>query len=236
MRVLDLGFANWQLRGTMQCPHCSVAFHDDAKKSVLTTSAQTRIRISDRTCPSCREVVVELYVEKHARNIGFQQKEQYFAFPKGVARAPLPSEVAVGYAEEYREAAACLGTSSRASAALSRRLLQRVLREKGGFKDKDLSTEIQLAIDSKALPEYIADALDAVRDQGAFARHPHKSTNAAAIAEVEAGEAEWSLTVLEVLFDFYFVQPAQLKKKQSALHAKLKDSGKPSVRKELHRG
>lgn len=48
--------------------------------------------------------------------------------------------------------------------------------------------------------------------------------------EVEPGEAEWTLDVLESLFDFYFVQPERLKMKKKALDKKLKDSGKPKMK------
>jgi uncharacterized protein Smg (DUF494 family) len=47
---------------------------------------------------------------------------------------------------------------------------------------------------------------------------------------VETGEAEWNLDVLESLFDFYFVQPANLKKKKDALNLKLKEAGKPPMK------
>jgi hypothetical protein len=41
---------------------------------------------------------------------------------------------------------------------------------------------------------------------------------------VEPGEAEWTLDVLEILFDFYFVQPARLKAKRDALNKKLAEA------------
>jgi hypothetical protein len=37
-----------------------------------------------------------------------------------------------------------------------------------------------------------------------------------AIIDVETGEAEWNLDVLELLFDFYFVQPAVAAKREAA--------------------
>jgi hypothetical protein len=47
---------------------------------------------------------------------------------------------------------------------------------------------------------------------------------------VEPGEAEWNLDVIESLFDFYFTQPALLKKKRDALNTKLKAAGKPEMK------
>ena len=95
---------------------------------------------------------------------------------------------------------------------------------------KDLAGQIQEVLDSKQLPSHLADALDAVRNVGNFAAHPIKSKSTGEIVDVEIGEAEWCLDVLEDLFDFYFVQPEKLKKKKAALNKKLKESGKPPMK------
>lgn len=63
---------------------------------------------------------------------------------------------------------------------------------------------------------------------GNFAAHPEKSQSTGQIVPVEPREAESNLAVLEALFDFYYVQPAQLAKKKTQLDAKLKDAGKNS--------
>jgi hypothetical protein len=72
--------------------------------------------------------------------------------------------------------------------------------------------------------------LDAVRNIGNFAAHPIKSKASSELIDAELGEAEWNLDVLESLFEFYFTQPAVLKKKQDALNAKLKEAGKPEMK------
>ena len=52
----------------------------------------------------------------------------------------------------------------------------------------------------------------------------------AEVVEVEPGEAEWNLDVLEGLFDFCFVQPTLMKKKREALNNKLAKAGKPPMK------
>jgi hypothetical protein len=123
-----------------------------------------------------------------------------------------------------------LPDSPKASAALSRRCLQHILRENAGVKDGNLAREIQQVLDSKQLPTHLAENLDAVRNIGNFAAHPQKSTNTGEIQPVEVGEADWSLDVIEQLFDFYFVQPARSKLKRAALDAKLQAAGKPPMK------
>jgi hypothetical protein len=123
-----------------------------------------------------------------------------------------------------------LPDSSKASAALSRRCLQNLLREAAKVKPGNLADEIQQVIDGKSLPSQLAEAIDAVRNIGNFAAHPLKSQSTGEILPVEPEEAEWNLDVLESLFDFYFVQPAILAKKCDALNIKLSDAGKKPMK------
>lgn len=151
-------------------------------------------------------------------------------WPKGTARASVPSEVPADIVEDYREACLVLGDSPKASAALSRRCLQILLRGAAGVIQGDLSSEIQQVIDGGKLPTWIAENIDTIRNIGNFAAHPNKSTSTGEIVPVEPGEAEWNLDVLESLFDFYFVQPAHAKAKRDALNKKLADAGKPPLK------
>jgi hypothetical protein len=79
---------------------------------------------------------------------------------------------------------------------------------------------------SPHLPSFIAQNVDAIRHIGNFAAHPTKSQASGEIVEVEAGEAEWNLDVLDLLFDFYYVQPKIAQQKRDDLNKKLRDSGK----------
>lgn len=92
-----------------------------------------------------------------------------------------------------------------------------------------MNDEIQV-LDSGKLPSHLAEAIDGIRNIGNFGAHPNKSKITGAIVDVEPGEAEWTLDTLEGLFDFYFVQPAELKRKRDALNGKLKGAGKPPMK------
>jgi len=80
------------------------------------------------------------------------------------------------------------------------------------------------------LPSYIAEIVDAVRNVGNFAAHPTKSKQTGEIMDVEEGEAELNLNVIEALFDFYFVNPALIAKKKADINKKLEDAGKPPMK------
>jgi hypothetical protein len=150
--------------------------------------------------------------------------------PRVANRPAPPKEVPDEFAADYREASLVFADSPKSSAALSRRCLQHILRETVKVKPGNLADEIQSVIDSKSLPSHLVESLDAIRNIGNFAAHPIKSKSSGEVLDVEPGEAEWNLDVLESLFDFYFVQPTELKRKRDTLNAKLKEAGKPEMK------
>jgi hypothetical protein len=68
-----------------------------------------------------------------------------------------------------------------------------------------------------------------LQDELHFAAHPMKSQVIGETIDVEMGQAEWNLNVLDSLFDFYFVQPAIAAEKKRQINAKLKEAGKPTL-------
>lgn len=104
-----------------------------------------------------------------------------------------------------------------------------MLKDKGFFSQHSLVYQISAAL-SSSLPSHLTESLDCVRTIGNFAAHPVKSTSSGQILDVETGEAEWNLDVLDLLSDFYFVQPALTSKKKAALNAKLAEARKKPLR------
>jgi hypothetical protein len=90
-----------------------------------------------------------------------------------------------------------------------------------------LYDEIQEVIDSDEAPSWLSENLNTVRVAGNFAAHPIKSTNTGEVVEVEPGEAEFLLEVLDGVFDFYFVQPERARKQREALQKKLDETRRP---------
>ena len=123
-----------------------------------------------------------------------------------------------------------MGDSANASAALSRRCLQNLLREQAGVKKGNLNDEIEDVIYSRQLGSVLANSLHEVRVIGNFAAHPMKSTNTGEVIDVERGKAEWLLDTLEKLFDFYFIEPERIAKRRQEVNAKLAEAGKPPLK------
>ncbi|MCJ7670124.1 MAG: DUF4145 domain-containing protein [Dehalococcoidia bacterium] len=211
----------------MICPHCLIGFHEEWKETGMGKDSEFTWTYKVTQCSECKRFVIYLGTYTGPYN---SEKNAFLVYPKAISRSPLPKEVPEKYAEDYKEACLVLADSPKASAALSRRCLQNLLREVAGVKPDDLSKEIQEVINSGKLPSDLSEAIDAIRNIGNFATHPNKSKHTGEIYDVEPGEAEWSLDVLEGLFDFYFVRPTKLKEKKDALNKKLKNGGKPEMK------
>jgi hypothetical protein len=175
-------------------------------------------------CPSCSMPMIRIH--EHASGVA---TVIHNAYPRNALR-PIPAEVGSPYRDDFAQACEVLPISPKASAAISRRCLQMILKDQGGFTQKDLAPQIEAAIASGKLPTYLSEAIDAVRNVGNFAAHPLKSQVTGAIVDVEPGEAEWLIETVEGMFDFYLVQPALLKAKRDALDKKLAEIGKPPLK------
>ena len=210
----------------MKCPHCLNGIHSQKDTTYLGNDIEGNWAVTFEKCPECQKYIIELLHYKPNQN----DPARFQAYPKGASRSPVAKDVPDKFGDDYKEACLVLSDSPKASSALSRRCLQNILREKAGIKKGDLAGEIQQVLDSKQLPSHLSEAIDAVRNIGNFAAHAIKSTNTGQIVDVEPGEAEWLLDVLEGLFDFYFVQPAILQRKRAELDIKLGEAGKPPMK------
>ena len=221
----------------MKCPHCAVKNHAEAQWVPLKEDSEGQWGIEQYLCPNpvCNKMIFYLVmgsykVDYRGSLIGFDEiQKRFLVHPKGSNRPPVPPQVPQKSADDYVEACIVLPDSPKASAALSRRCLQNLLREVAKVKPGNLADEIQQVIDSR-IPSYLVEVIDAVRNIGNFAAHPFKSEKSGEILPVEPTEAEWNLDVLEALFDFYFVQPDVVRKKRAALDQKLKEVGKKPMK------
>ena len=224
----------------MKCPHCLVFFHDvwtfwgHTSQNTYKDSSEDCdgiFELKSTVCPKCKRLTFKLDRTFWGRSghgsVG--GCESITVYPKGTVR-PVSPEVEDEFANDFREACLVIGDSEKASAALSRRCLQNLLREKAKTKAKDLAAQIQEVLNSGKLPSHLVGVIDGVRVIGNFAAHPTKSQHTGEVIAVEAGEAEWLLDTLEALFDFYFVQPAKVKEKRDALNKKLEKAGKPPLK------
>jgi len=218
----------------MKCMHCLVEFHAQERTTIIGDDADNGWAVSRFDCPACKRMnlfLVNCKIVHGPAGSGIAEVFNLIAIrPQGSNRPPCPPDVPAMLADDYKEACRVLPHSPKASAALSRRCLQNLLRETAKVKPGNLADEIQEVIDKGGLPSHLIQVIDAVRQIGNFAAHPMKSKSTGEILPVEPQEAEWNLDVLEALFDFYYVQPGIIARKRAELNAKLKEAGKPPMK------
>ena len=239
---------------SLECPHCRVRFHtgrstfynfdyvNDNQIHLLYVGkdADAHWWMEKAVCPSCGRFTLRL-IESDDAVPGYDSQMHVLwpkdstsrttlIRPKVANRPPVPIEVPDDFGRDYREACLVLTDSPKASAALSRRCLQHILREKAGVKSpNDLAKAIQEVVEDPAVPPDVSTTLDMVRNIGNFSAHPNKSQSTGEIVEVEPMEAEWCLDTIEILYNYYFVRPAEIEKRIQAVNAKLDDTGKPQM-------
>lgn len=227
----------------MICPNCNlgIRFEIEISSPVYTeehpTIKQYGFDIAHGFCSECNQFIVLLRHGKYwshdlndegSRELTEILSEQVI-FPRVLFKKIEP-EVPENYRKDFLEAYSVLSVSPRASAAMSRRILQSILREVYGIKQKSLADEIDKFLAIPGIPSYLSQEVDAIRNVGNFAAHPIKNTQTGEIVDVEPGEAEWLIDVLEALFDFTFIQPARMEKRRTQLNTKLATAGKPPMK------
>jgi len=236
---------------SLSCPHCQVysvmrfnsivkRFETDDKYGILFRDNRALLFDFICSCPNCTNTVF-VQAQAHANaahpdpTAAYEELDDSFVteivsvypYRRSVA---VPPEVPKKYAGDFREAVLVLDLSPTASAALSRRILQNILRDEFGIQHRTLADEIDAFIAQPGIPSYLTEEVDAIRNIGNLAAHPLKNTNTGEIVSVEPGEAEWLIEVLSSLFDFKFIQPLKLQERRDRLNTKLQELGKPPMK------
>ena len=216
----------------MICPYCKIGIRDESLEDELHFANGViedqigKWSIVTRICSECGKGIFDLGVASHYGAYAYNPPRYRRVWPRENARA-VAAEVDERFAGDFREASLILDLSPKASAALSRRCLQAVLRSQG-FNQSKLVNQIDAAVPT--LPTALGSDLHAVREIGNLAAHETEDRATGEIIDVGPGEAEWNLDVLEELFDHYFVKPVQRAAKKAALNAKLDAAGKQPLK------
>jgi Domain of unknown function (DUF4145) len=130
--------------------------------------------------------------------------------PESFAK-PQPDSIPAVLVNDYVEACRIRDLSPKASATLSRRCLQGMIRDFCGISKATLFKEIaslREQLDAGAAPKGVThesvDAIDAVRSVGNIGAHMEKDVDL--IVEIEPGEAQMLIELIEMLFEEWYVE------------------------------
>lgn len=169
---------------------------NNGNKTQKGTEWENRFIIYMRRCPSCENVSVFALGVNKLRGIRIP------LFPSSLAKQ-YPDFIPKAIREDYEEAYSILSLSPKASATLSRRCLQGMIRDfwKTNVKSGKLYDEIN-AIKDKISPSQWK-AIDSLRSLGNIGAHMEKDVNE--IIEIDDGEAEKLIKLIELLMEKWYI-------------------------------
>jgi hypothetical protein len=156
------------------------------------------------TCPNpgCRELALTLdanYFDDENNEIG-NELWSWKLRPDSVAK-PMPAYVPQPIVSDYEEACKIRDLSPKASATLSRRCMQGIIRDYWAVSKARLVDEIA-AIEDKVDPD-VWMAIDAVRKIGNIGAHMEKDINV--IVDVDPQEAQLLIELVELFIKEWYV-------------------------------
>lgn len=128
-------------------------------------------------------------------------KKTWALVPSSSAKE-FPDYVPEPIRADYEEACAIVDLSPNASATLSRRCLQAMIRNFWDVRDKRSLWDEITAIEGE-LDDKIVDAIHSIRTLGKYGAHPEQDINL--IIDVEPGEAEAMIALIELLIDDWYI-------------------------------
>jgi hypothetical protein len=195
------------------CPYCNRAaaitnesfsrsvfrFSDNNKEGCVLALITTAV-----TCPrkDCREyeISAQLHKSDQSNNQLGPKLLSWQLRPQSHAK-PLPDYIPEPIREDYLEACLVRDLSPKASATLSRRCLQGIIRGYWGISKNRLIDEINELKGKIDQPTW--DAIDAVRSIGNIGAHMEKDINI--IVDVEPEEAQLLIGLIEILLKDWYI-------------------------------
>ena len=203
----------------LTCPYCGVTMpvSNDTHSTRLpsfdavvgTVNYSSGIRYNDSTlaiefykCPNCEEYVI------FATGRGKSVTDVCVNIrPRSTAKQ-YPDYIPKQIREDYEEACAILFLSPKASATLSRRCLQGMIRDYWGIVKNRLNDEVS-ALKDKVQPD-LWQAMDNLRQIGNIGAHMEKDVNL--IVDIDPDEAEKLIQLIELLMKEWYINREERQK------------------------
>lgn len=163
--------------------------------------------------PKCKEITAKALLFKSTTTYDYSPESQpekiWNLLPQSSSKTYSTTIIPEVILNDYEEACLIKDLSPKASATLSRRCLQGMIRDFWDVKEKNLFEEIK-AIEGKIEPE-VWEAIDSIRSLGNIGAHMEKDINI--IVDVEPDEAQLLISLLEMLFDEWYIAANERKER-----------------------
>jgi hypothetical protein len=189
---------------------------------------------------ACQELIVRVHEQRvepgtfAPGGVPFTTTESWIARPRfGETRRPLDPLVGEPFRTDYLEAAAILDTSHRMSAVLSRRILGDLLKKYAGKEQFNLVDQIDAFTAEGGHPSSLTENLHHFREVANFGAHTqedHQAEGEPVVIDVDRDEAEWTLDMVDRLFDYFIVQPAKDEQIKARMDEKIERAGRKPLR------
>lgn len=198
------------------CPYCETTFSlsgatysqyrpdfeypNNANRGYYTEAGEriipeSEIEINFYHCPECSKYSIDL------KGCGIETKSINFrALPFGHSKE-LPNYIPQAIRNDYKEASLIKTLSPKASATLSRRCLQGMIRDYWDISKGTLYKEIDAIKDKVTAQQW--SVLDAVRKIGNIGAHMEKDINV--IVDIDPDEAEKLIKLIEYLIKEWYI-------------------------------
>lgn len=201
------------------CPYCgmTMSLNQDTRSTQLpafnspagiiygattTTYNSSTLAIEFYKCPNCEEYTI------FATGKGNAVRDVRVNIRPISAAKQYPAYIPQQIREDYEEACAVLSFSPKASATLSRRCLQGMIRDYWGIVKNRLNDEVS-ALKDKVQPD-LWQAIDSLRQIGNIGAHMEKDVGL--IVDIDPGEAEKLIRLIELLMKEWYINREERKK------------------------
>jgi len=212
------------------CPYCQSAFalHDLTYTNVVVCSAghftsyshPSAVELEFYIYPKCKKITV--------KSTGYGKSTKFPCtplLPNSLAKQ-FPEYIPTSIRNDYEEACAIVNLSPKASATLSRRCLQGMIRDFFQISKNSLYEEIDAIKPNIPIEQWAV--LDGLRRIGNIGAHMEKDINL--IIDIEPDEAQKLIKLIELLIEQWYIE----RHNQQQLYADIIgiDNSKQNLRKE----
>lgn len=193
-----------------QCPYCSMImsisqntfseqtpsfFYSNDYYSNKSEIDESTLKILFYKCPNCGQYTIKVI------GIGKNVKDVDLSIRPISSAKQFPNYIPKAIRQDYEEACAIVSLSPKASATLSRRCLQGMIRDYWKIKEKNLYDEISAL--KNHIPADLWASIDALRQLGNIGAHMEKDTNV--IVDIDPDEANSLIKLIELLMKEWYI-------------------------------